>query len=311
MNKPSLGIPLKIGLIGLDTSHCIAFAQILQDENFKYHLSGAHIIGAYPGGSQAFSLSHSRVEGFTNQLHTQYGIPIYDSLGQLASDVNAMMLLSGDGRQHFEQLQHLACGKPIFIDKPLATTTSETANILRLATQTNTPLMSCSSLRFASGISEPLAQGDKLIACESFGPATILPDYPGLFWYGIHGIDLLFSWMGTGCQRVRCISHPHMDVLIGEWEDGRLGLYRGTRFNDNTFGCLLHTDQGVSFRQASNDPPYYFYLLKEVLDFFIHGSEKVSQEEMFEVIAFIEAAHQSIQNDGYPVSLKTVDYAML
>lgn len=299
--------PLKIGLIGLDTSHCVAFSQILQEESFKYHLPGAQIVGIYSGGSPAFSLSYNRVQGFTDQLHNQYGLPLYDSLEKLASDVDAMMLLSGDGRQHLEQFERLACGKPVFIDKPLATTTAEAGEILRLADETCTPLLSCSSLRFAAGVTEPLQPGEELIACESFGPATILPDYPGLFWYGIHGIEILFAWMGAGCRHVRGISHSKMDVILGEWEDGRLGIFRGTRFDANTFGCLLHTNQGVFCRQARDEPPFYFLLMKEVLDFFLHGSQKVSHKEMFEVIAFIEAAHQSIQNGGKVVDTKLVE----
>lgn len=301
----------KIGIIGLDTSHCVAFSQILQDENFKYHLSGAQIAGIYPGGSPEFSLSHDRVQGFTEQLHNQYSLPIYNNLEQIAADMDAMLLLSGDGRQHLEQFQHLACGKPVFIDKPLATTTAEAAEILLLAARTGTPILSCSSLRFAAGIAGSLESGDELISCESFGPAPILPDYPGLFWYGVHGIDILFSWMKAGCRQVRCISHPKMDVIMGEWNDGRLGIFRGTRFDVNSFGCLLNTNRGISYRQARDDPPFYYFLIKEVLDFFIKGTQKVTHQEMFEVIAFIEAAHESIKNGGQAVDTKTVEQAML
>jgi predicted dehydrogenase len=299
--------PFKIGLVGLDTSHCVAFTQILQDGNFKYYLPGAQVVGVYPGGSQAFSLSRDRVRGFTEQLQSRYGLPLYDSLEGLAADVDGLMLLSGDGRQHLEQFRSLACGKPVFIDKPLATKTGDAGEILRLAAQTGTPVQSCSSLRFAAGIAGPLEQGEALVACESFGPAPVYADYPGLYWYGIHGIEILFSWMGAGCRSVRSISHPQMDVLIGEWDDGRLGIYRGTRFEGSTFGCLLHTTRGAAYRQARDEPPFYSLLLKEVLDFFLEGKRFVSPEEMFAVIACIEAAHSSVEHGGQAVALKRLD----
>lgn len=302
---------LKIGLVGLDTSHCAAFTQILNDDQFQFHLPGALVTSLYPGGSPGFSLSRDRVKGFTDQLHTQYHLPICESLEQLAAGVDAVMLLSGDGRQHLEQFQRLACGKPVFIDKPLATSTQEAAEILRLADQTGTPVLSCSSLRFAAGIPEPLEPGEELVSCESFGPAAVFPDYPGLFWYGVHGIDMLFSWMGAGCKRLQAITYPQMDVVVGEWEDGRMGVYRGTRFAANAFGCLLHTNRGAAFRQAGDTPPFYYLLLREVLDFFLTGVQKVSVEEMFAVIAFIEAAHQSMQSGGLSIETKSLQQSML
>ncbi len=294
---------LKIGLVGLDTSHCVAFTQILQGENAPYHVAGGRVTGLFVGGSPALAVSRERVQGFSQELQTGYGLPVYDSLAELAQAVDALMLLSGDGRQHLEQFQSMAVGKPVFIDKPLATTTTEARAILQVAAQTGTPVMSCSSLRFADGLADPLPPGEQLLACETFGPATVLPDFPGLFWYGVHGIDSLFAWMGAGCQRVRCLTHASMEVVVGEWPERRLGVFRGTRLATSAFGGVLHTTERVHGRQARNDPPFYFRLMQHVQAFFLSRRSPVSAEEMFAVIAFIEAAHESAQRGGAAVEL--------
>ena len=294
---------LKIGLVGLDTSHCLAFTRILQDSNYEYYLGGGSVTGVFSGGSLLFSLSRDRVQGFTEQLHGQYGIPMYDHIPDLVKDVDALMLLSADGRQHLEQFEQMAVGKPVFIDKPLATSTEDASQMIHLAEQTGTPILSCSSLRFAAGMTELLAPGEELVCCESFGPATVYPDYPGLFWYGVHAVDVLFSKLGPACQRVQAISHPTMDAVMGEWQAGQMGIFRGTRFLNNPFGFLMHTNQGATSCIAKDTPPFYFSLIQKVLEFFNTRQSPVSPAEMFAVIAFIEAAHQSFQKQGQWIDL--------
>jgi predicted dehydrogenase len=124
---------LKVGMVGLDTSHCEAFARILHDETYEFHLPGAKIVGIYPGGSSQFAKSRERVQGFTDTLHKVYGAQVYDDLATLAGRVDAILLESVDSRQHAEQFAQLAVGKPVFIDKPLATTTADARTIIARA----------------------------------------------------------------------------------------------------------------------------------------------------------------------------------
>lgn len=293
---------LKIGMIGLDTSHCPAFTGILNDTAHPYHVSGARVVGAYPGGSAQFSKSRDRVEGYTRQLRDELGVPIYDSIAALAQDVDAILLESVDGRQHLEQFQQLAVGKPVYVDKPLANSTADAQAMIRLAEQTGTPLMSSSSLRYAAGIAG-LDEGAAVLSCEAFGPAELLSDYPGLFWYGIHSAEMLFSFMGTGCTAARCMAYPEGDVVVGEWDDGRIGVLRGTRLARGDFGCVLHTDAGTRCAIAGSVPPYYYMMLQEVVSFFQSGEPPIDIAETFEIIAFLEAADRSRAAGGARVEL--------
>jgi hypothetical protein len=112
---------IKVGMVGLDTSHCPAFTGILNDPQHEHHIAGVRVVGAYPGGSALFSLSRSRVDGFTRQLEEEFGVRLYDSIPALVNDVDAILLESVDGRQHLEQFRQMAVGKPVYVDKPFAT----------------------------------------------------------------------------------------------------------------------------------------------------------------------------------------------
>ncbi len=110
--------------------------------------------GVYAGGSEQFSLSRERVKNISSEIDTRFQIPIYKSIPELVKDVDVLFLTSVDGRQHLEQFNQMAAGKPVFIDKPFAVTTADATAIIQRAAATGTPVMSCSALRYAEGIAE-------------------------------------------------------------------------------------------------------------------------------------------------------------
>lgn len=294
---------LKAGMVGLDTSHCRAFIEGLHDLNNPYHIPGVQVTGVYVGGSEQFSFSRERVKDFSAEIDSRFHIPTYESIPELVQEVDCLFLTSVDGRQHLEQFNQMAVGKPVYIDKPFAVSTADASAIIKLAAATGTPVLSSSALRFAEGISELAQSRTEILACEAYGPAPILPDYPGYFWYGIHSAEILFLLLGVGCQSVRTITTDKMDVIQGIWQDGRSGLVLGTRFEGYEFGCLVHTSRGARLGIAQNTPPYHACLLREIVRFFQSGQSPVDIRETYQIVAFLEAANQSKAENGAPVAV--------
>jgi hypothetical protein len=286
--------PLRIGMIGLDTSHCSVFAELLHDMNNPYHVPGARITEVYPGGSEAFSLSKNRVNQYTSEMQDKYGVKILDSIETVAEQVDAILLESVDGRQHLEQFELIApFGKPVFIDKPFATRVSDAKRIIELSQEYNVPIYSSSSIRYAAGISE-LGKNQNVLGCTAFGPNDILDDFPGLFWYGIHSAEVLFSKMGTGCREVIVHSSEKVDHIVGLWDNGRTGTIYGYRFKGvYDFGCTVYTEQGVLSDIVHAEPPAYALMLKEVVKFFNTRVSPIDLSETLEIVAFLEAANES------------------
>src|SRR5882724_9795099 len=137
-------------MIGLDTSHVTAFLQIFNDPNNKEHVAGARVVAAFKGGSDDIEASRSRVDGYTKEAVEKYGVKLYDSIEELSRNVDAIMILSVDGRPHLDQFRRtLAAKKPVFIDKPMAGSLKDAVEIARLAREANVPCFSSSSLRYA------------------------------------------------------------------------------------------------------------------------------------------------------------------
>lgn len=295
---------MKIGMIGLDTSHCPAFADLLHNTQNPHHVPGGRIVAAFPGGSQALATSRDRVERFAAQMRDQFQVQILDSIEAVAEQVDAILLESVDGRQHRDQFARLApFRKPVFIDKPLATSVSDAQAILELSRRSGAPVFSCSSIRYAMGVAE-LGAARRVLGCEAFGPAAVLADFPGLFWYGVHTAEVLFAKMGTGCREVVVRKTEVADAVIGTWADGRVGTMYGFRIPQlSTFGCTVFTDGGVFQGTARSQPPYYALLLPKILHFFQTGESPIEPAETLEITAFLEAANQS-RETGEPIAIR-------
>ncbi len=230
-SEPSAA-PLRAGIIGLDTSHVTAFTQLLNAPHPPAELAGIRVVAGYPGGSPDIPSSRDRVAGYTRELHDKYGVEIVASIDELLKKVDVVLLESVDGRPHLAQARAVfQARKPVFIDKPVAGTLADAIAIFELARESGTPCFSSSSLRFSPGIAgmkhNPKV-GD-VIGCDAYGPCHLEEHHPDLYWYGVHGVESLFTIMGTGCQSVTRVQTAGTDLAAGVWKGGRVGTFRGLR----------------------------------------------------------------------------------
>ena len=299
---PLLGADLRIGMIGLDTSHSLEFTRRLNDPQDKNHVPGGKVVAAFKGGSPDIETSWSRVEGYTKELQETFGVKIYDTIEELCRKVDAVMIESVDGRPHLQQaLPVFKAGKPLFIDKPLAGSLRDAIEIFRLARQYQTPVFSASSLRFYPGVID-VKQADygELRGAISTGPCPLESHHPDLYWYGIHPTEALFTVLGSGCESVVRAATKDTDVVTGVWSGGRVGTLYGIRNASAPYRVTVFGTKAVVDQKSGGD---YTPLVQEIMKFFQTGIAPVSPEETIEIFAFMEAAEESKRQGGKPVKI--------
>lgn len=295
---------LRVGIIGLDTSHAIAFTKMLNEANPKPEFANCRVVAAYPKGSPDIVSSTSRVPEYTKQV-VAMGVEIVDSIDTLLTKVDAVLLETNDGRPHLEQvLPVLKAGKPVFIDKPISGSLVDAVAIFEAGKKYKVPLFSSSSLRFSKN-AQALRNGKlgKITGCDAFSPCSLESTHPDLYWYGIHGVETLYTIMGPGCEKVSRASTPGFDIALGTWKDGRLGTFRGIRAGGGGYGGTAFAEKGV---EPIGGYDGYGPLLVEIVKFFRTGVVPVSEEETLEIYTFMEAADESKRQGGAPVALATV-----
>lgn len=293
---------LRAGIIGLTTSHVVAFTGVLNDPNAEGVLADVIVTAAFPGGMADNPSSIDRVEGFTQKLSDQ-GVTIYETIEEMLPHVDVILLESVDGRPHLEQAKPvIAAGKPLFIDKPMAGSLADVIEIFRLADEAEVPCFSSSSLRYASGFQQmrndsPIGE---IRGCDAYSPCALEEHHPDLFWYGVHGCEILFTIMGQGCETVSCTATEGTHFVVGTWSGGRIGTFRGIRDAKRGYGAMVFGTKGI---QAGGDYEGYKPLVEEICKFFKTGKAPIDPKETIEMFAFMEGADVSKKQGGKPVSI--------
>jgi predicted dehydrogenase len=291
----------RVGIIGLDTSHSTAFTKVLNAMEANPDFKGYKVVAAYPHGSKDIESSVKRIAGYTEEVK-KFGVEIVGSIKELLNKTDVILLETNDGRLHLEQaLEVLKAGKRMFIDKPIAASLSDAISIYEASRKFNIPIFSTSSLRYIKGVQE--LDKSQVVGADTFSPATLEKTHPDLFWYGVHGVETLFTVMGIGCKSVVRVHTENTDIVVGNWQDGRVGTFRGTRTGKHEYGGTVFTTNGnvVLGPYAGYEP-----LLVDIINYFETGKVPVSPEETLEIFAFMEAAHESKRQNGAQVTLASV-----
>jgi hypothetical protein len=295
---------LRAGIVGLDTSHVPAFTKLFNNPQADGDLAGIKVVAGYPGGTD-MPASKDRVAKFTEQVRGM-GVEIVDTIPQLLEKVDVVLLESVDGRIHLQEAREIfKAGKPVFIDKPVAGTLAEAIAIYDLAKRHKVSVFSSSSSRWGEELRALLgneAVGD-ILGAATWGACSYQPGTPDMFFYGIHGIEALFTLMGTGCETVSRVKGQHQDQVTGVWKGGRIGTYRGLVKGKAESGAVAYGSKGI---QQAGKAGGYEPLCRQIGRFFRTGQPPVSAEETIEIFAFMEAADESLRQGGKPVSLAEV-----
>ena len=305
---------IRIGLIGIDSSHAGAFTQLLNDQSAPDHIPGARVVAAFKGGSPDVEASATRIEKFTADLRDKWKIELVDSIEELLRRVDAVMVTSVDGRVHLAQSRPvLAARKPLFVDKPFTASVRDAVELARLAREHATPVFSSSSQRFSDDVLAVKrdARVQQVTGAMTWGPAPLEPHHPDLFWYGIHAVEILYTFMGPGCERVTRTHTADADVVACTWQDGRIGVVRGNRNGASTYGQVVFGPKAVVSAPAAGEVSgvkrsNYYGLISAVVEFFRTGRAPVPLDVTVEIMAFMEAADVSKSRNGAPVAIAEV-----
>ena len=294
----------RVGIIGLDTSHSVAFTKSLNKSNAEAIFKGYKVVAAYPQGSLDIVSSTERIPGYIEEVK-KLGVEIVDSISDLLKKVDVVLLETNDGRRHLEQaMEVFKSGKTTFIDKPIAASLKDAKTIFDAAERYKVSVFSASSLRFATNMID-IKKGKlgKVNGADTFSPMKFEKTHPDLFWYGIHGVEMLFTVMGTGCKSVSRMIGEEQEVFAAIWNNGRIGTFRGIKNGKQDYGGMAFGDKGVSPLGPYNG---YDPLLVEIINFFESGISPVNKNETLEICAFMEAADMSKKRGGEAVSLKEI-----
>jgi hypothetical protein len=293
---------IKLGILDFDTSHVVEFTKRLNHKGIAEDqwVDGARVVMGWPGSSK---IMPERIPGYVKTL-TDLGVPLVDKPEDMLGKVDGMLIESQEGGAHWERARpFLEAGVPCWIDKPFTCGMADARKIVELAEKKKVPVFSSSSLRYAPELVEYVAdtKHGKVLGALAYGPAPLFEKdetlNPGLYHYGIHAVEILYTLMGPGCERVTSTHEQGVDVVTGQWRDGRVATVRGIRAGKSEYGCVAFAEQGV---QPVPIGTRFIYreLVKKIVEMFQTGKAPLDPATSVEIVGFIEAANKSGHNHG-------------
>ncbi|MDD7455626.1 MAG: Gfo/Idh/MocA family oxidoreductase [Bacteroidales bacterium] len=261
---------IRIGIIGLDTSHSAAFTKLLNDADANDdYVKRYEIVAAYPYGTKNIESATSRIPGYIGEVQ-KYGVKITSSIEELLGMVDCVLLETNDGNLHLEQAAEVfKSGKKIYIDKPLGATLGQAIAIYKLAEKYGINFFSSSAVRFSvQNVRIRNGEYGEVLGADCYSPHHHEKTHPDFGYYGIHGIEELFTIMGTGCKSVSRMNTATSDVVVGKWDHDRIGTFRAITRGPNIYGGTVFTPKGAI---PSGGYTGYKVLLNEILKFFDTG----------------------------------------
>ncbi len=287
----------KIGVLGLDTSHTVAFTKVLQapDTPPEQRVEGLRVVHAmrFPSPFQDEKGQDERQA----QLEA-LGVTMKSSVRELAEGMDALFLEINDPAQHLPFFRQVAAlGLPVFLDKPLAANLAEGREIVALARACKTNLWTSSSLRF---IRRLVAARQQMTApptfCNVFGALGKAAAGSDIVWYGCHVTEMLVTAMGRGARSVMAVEDPAGVVAIVSYDKGRRAVAEYNR-GSYKYGGRIQAGNDVLYFDNTGDVLYY-NLLVEIKRWLETGAAPVSLDESLEVQAIMEAVEQSLAQKG-------------
>ncbi|MEK5206149.1 Gfo/Idh/MocA family oxidoreductase [Psychrobacillus sp. FSL H8-0510] len=279
---------MKIGLIGLDTSHSEIFTRLLNDSVDAHHVKGAQITHVIPTYSEDLRISRERFPNYYRIITNNYGVIPVEDVEEFMTVVDAVIIGTVDGRNHLEWFKKVVSySKPVFIDKPIVMNSGEMKELINLSKIYNTPVMSSSSLRFSESVVQ--AKSADIQSGYFFGPTPRQEQMPGYFWYGIHLVEMVVTIFGTEVEKMKVETYKDCEQIHMTFSNGKHAIIRGENEWHNRFGATLHTKENVhSLRLWEEEKPYYAGLIEQVIHFFETGVSTVPIEETKEIVGLLE-----------------------
>jgi predicted dehydrogenase len=326
--------PVRVGILGLDNYQGLAYAQLFNDPKAADDLAGVKVVAAYDIGGddhpESAALTARWKETFARFGSTAEKGPLKDytpvemlnSVEDLLSRCDAVMIMSLDGRLHLRQAEPvLKAGKRLYIGRPLAASLADAVAILKLAESTGTPCFSSSQHRFSPGFigmrNHP--EVGKVLGCDVYGGYDLQGPKADAFTIPLHSLETLYTIMGPGVKTVSCTSTPQTESFTLVWKDGRIGTYRGIKEGKVKYSATVFGDLGVSpsgiyghgvpvqgVVPLKDKYMGYEGIAREVAKFFKGGPVPVPASETLEIFAVLQAAEQSRAQNGKPATLPDV-----
>lgn len=278
---------IRFGLVGVNTSHADAFSRILNGDHDgtgdeSPTLDSGRIVSIWGN-----DLERLETLSRTHRIETTVTDP-----NEMIGAVDAVLVVddTDSGGMHAALARpFIEAGIPVYIDKPMTTEYADAVALFDLAEHHDTPIMSCSALRFALELEDAKAELERigtLSSIVSVGPGD-------WYYYGVHAVEMLGVVAGTGASWVHRHALDERDITVVGYDNGPTAVVETLRDAAYLFHLTAYAADGFTSVEVADFAGFYTNTMREVVKMVERKTPSVSREQTLEVLAILEAGNRS------------------
>ncbi|MCD6534763.1 MAG: Gfo/Idh/MocA family oxidoreductase [Deltaproteobacteria bacterium] len=278
---------MKIGIIGAENSHTAAIAKTI---NIDKRLNGVTV--DYVWGE---------TEEYAREAAEKGDIPhIVSDPKEMLGKIDALIIDHRHPKYHLEAaLPFVKEGVPIFIDKPFCYRAKEGEEFLKIAAKYGAPITSFSVLThqesFADFIKKLEGVGE-ILAGETWGRCDLKSQWGGVFFYGIHQVDMALDAFGYDVKKVLITQNGHGATGQLMYPDGKIVTLHLMKKGYSGFGIGAMGSKKTIHQQIEFDENMYLAGIQTFTAMFKTRQEPKTVDEMLIPIRVLEALEKSCES---------------
>jgi len=278
---------MRIGLIGIDSSHAEDFLRLLNAES-RYP---GHRVTALCGPDP---VRLATLAGASNLATTQ-------NPADLVGTIDTAIIGDRHGGLHrAHALPFIEAGLPVFIDKPLTCSVADAEAILSAARRSGSSIASASAVRWQPDVAALAREIERLggpLEVTTTGPYDPTSQYGGSFFYGIHAVELALQLAGSEIASVAV--EATTNEVSARCRVGTTAvtvrLRRPTAGEDIPFAANVVCAAGRAHRTIGLDADYMSHVLDRFIGMLETGQPPMSAAELLAPVHLMATIDEAIR----------------
>jgi len=277
---------MRIGIVGAENSHCVHIARALNLGDAFSDCRVTHVWGETPE--------------FAAKAAEEAQIPtVVDDYEQMIGHVDGVVVDHRDGKYHLPAARpFVEAGLPVFVDKPFCTDLAEGLEFARFARSKGVPVTSFSVVSLQSSVKNfatAAAKLGRLRAVQTAGPCDIRSEYGGVFFYGIHQVELVTNLLGLEPTQVVTASSDADALATVTFESGPIVTHAFLKdWWAVTFAATAYGDEGAHHAELPFDEEMYVPGIELFCRMFLSRDEPLPPAAYLRPVAILEAIDRSL-----------------
>lgn len=276
-----------IGIIGAENSHTAAIAKTINVDKKVKGFSVDYVWG--------------ETEEFAKDAAKKGNIPnIVTSPREMLGKIDAVIVDHRHPKYHLPAVKpFVEAGVPAFVDKPFCYRTAEGKAFLAMAKKKGTPVTSFSVLTHQKAFDtfkQKLAGVGEVVAAGTYGPCDLKSQWGGVFFYGIHQVDLVLHAFGYDVKAVLVTRNGQNATGQVIYPSGLIVTMDFIKEGAPGFGMRVVGRDGVVAMPIKSDANPYLRGVQTFTGMFKTGKEPLSYEQILKPVQVLEALEKSVKS---------------